>query len=286
MGNEETRNATEPYAPRVGDRPRTAVLIDAEAAAAEMRACGYEPLVPYPGRTNATWPSRCMTCGHEGRPTFSAVRNAGQRCRVCRARRPRRNAPRRTRRRPEKPCARPDSNRWNPTRAAKHRGGAVAPHAVAKPAPPTPTSTVVRGAAGSVPSTRQPTSARPPKCERPGSSRWSRTPAAPRTIGAAAVPAGPKSRRACPPSAWEPPAARSAPDPAAEPIPRQPPRRRAPPGSSRWSPIPGNHRPLALPLHVQHEHHTHPDQHQRRPHRVQNVPRGRNSITVGHNERR
>lgn len=85
MVDEETRNSAEPYAPRVGDRPRAAVLIDAEAAAAEMRACGYEPLVPYPGRTNATWPSRCMTCGHEGRPTFSAVRNAGQRCRICRA---------------------------------------------------------------------------------------------------------------------------------------------------------------------------------------------------------
>lgn len=25
-----------------------------------------------------------MTCGREGRPTFDAVRNAGQRCRVCR----------------------------------------------------------------------------------------------------------------------------------------------------------------------------------------------------------
>ncbi|MFD3943275.1 hypothetical protein [Streptomyces sp. NPDC058579] len=24
-----------------------------------MRARGYQPLVPYPGRTNATWPSRC-----------------------------------------------------------------------------------------------------------------------------------------------------------------------------------------------------------------------------------
>ncbi|SCF73332.1 hypothetical protein GA0115254_114434 [Streptomyces sp. Ncost-T10-10d] len=85
MVDEETRNAEKPYPPRTGGRPRAAVLIDAEAAAAEMRAVGYEPLVPYPGRTNATWPSRCMTCGHEGRPTFSAVRNAGQRCRVCRA---------------------------------------------------------------------------------------------------------------------------------------------------------------------------------------------------------
>ncbi|MFF7362332.1 hypothetical protein [Streptomyces sp. NPDC008125] len=84
MVEEETRNVQEPYDPRVGGRPRAAVLFDADAAVAEMRACGYEPLEPYPGRTNATWPSRCMTCGHEGRPTFNAVRNAGQRCRVCR----------------------------------------------------------------------------------------------------------------------------------------------------------------------------------------------------------
>ncbi|MFB7467079.1 hypothetical protein ACFCZ1_26890 [Streptomyces sp. NPDC056224] len=86
MVEEETRNAQEPYVPRVGGRPRAAFLFDADAAVAEMKACGYEPLVPYPGRTNATWPSRCTTCGHEGRPTFNAVRNAGQRCRVCRAR--------------------------------------------------------------------------------------------------------------------------------------------------------------------------------------------------------
>ncbi|MYS17876.1 hypothetical protein [Streptomyces sp. SID4982] len=82
MVEEETRNTEDPYAPRAGGRPRATVLIDADAAAAEMRAYGYEPLVPYPGRTNATWPSRCTTCGHEGRPTFNAVRNAGQRCRI------------------------------------------------------------------------------------------------------------------------------------------------------------------------------------------------------------
>lgn len=162
----------------------------------------------------------------------SAVASAGRR-------RPRRKEPPRTRRRPANPCARPDSNLWNPTQAAMHRGDAAAPHAVGKPAPPTPTSTAVRGVVGSVPSTRQPTSVRPPKCARPGSSRWSRTLAVPRTVGGAAVSAETKMRRACPPSGQEPPAARSAPDPAAEPIPRQPPRRRAPPGSSRRSPIPG-----------------------------------------------
>lgn len=86
MVEEESRRAAGVYVPRVGERPRAAVLFDAEAAAEEMRACGYEPLGPYPGRTNATWPSRCITCGHEGRPTFNAVRNGGQGCRICRVR--------------------------------------------------------------------------------------------------------------------------------------------------------------------------------------------------------
>ncbi|MEX0172139.1 hypothetical protein [Streptomyces sp. LMG1-1-1.1] len=86
MVEEESRRAPDAYSPRDGDRPRAAFLFDAEAAADEMRARGYEPLVPYPGRTNATWPSRCTTCGHEGRPTFNAVRNAGQGCRICRVR--------------------------------------------------------------------------------------------------------------------------------------------------------------------------------------------------------
>ena len=99
MVEEETRRAQQPYAPRVGGRPRAAVLFDADAAVAEMRVCGYEPLVPYPGRTNAAWPSRCTTCGHEGRPTFNGVRNGGQRCRICRvkqaqAKRAAANAPR------------------------------------------------------------------------------------------------------------------------------------------------------------------------------------------------
>ncbi|MGW7055123.1 hypothetical protein [Streptomyces sp. NPDC054887] len=86
MVEEEIRHAQDPYVSRDGDRPRAACLFDPEAAAVEMRASGYEPLVPYPGRTNATWPSRCTTCGHKGRPTFNAVRNGGQRCRVCRTR--------------------------------------------------------------------------------------------------------------------------------------------------------------------------------------------------------
>lgn len=75
---EETRRAPDAYPPRAGARPRAAVLIDAEAAAEEMRSRGYEPLVPYPGRKNATWPSRCTTCEHEGKPTFNAVRNGRQ----------------------------------------------------------------------------------------------------------------------------------------------------------------------------------------------------------------
>ncbi|MFE6977884.1 hypothetical protein [Streptomyces sp. NPDC057682] len=86
MVEDETHHGTDVYAPRAGARPRAAVLFDADAGAEEMRARGYEPLVPYPGRTNATWPSRCTTCGHEGRPAFNAVRNGGQGCRICRTR--------------------------------------------------------------------------------------------------------------------------------------------------------------------------------------------------------
>jgi hypothetical protein len=44
--------------------PLVWAVVEAEAAAAGMWACGYEPFVPYPDRTNATWPSLCMTCGN------------------------------------------------------------------------------------------------------------------------------------------------------------------------------------------------------------------------------
>ncbi|WP_318212939.1 hypothetical protein [Streptomyces sp. SJL17-1] len=46
MVEEETRRAPGTYAPRAGVRPRAAFMFDAETAAAERRALGYEPLVP------------------------------------------------------------------------------------------------------------------------------------------------------------------------------------------------------------------------------------------------
>lgn len=58
-------------------------LIDPQAAVEQMRAAGFEPLVPYPGRSNTGWPSRCLVCGTEGRPRLNAVRNSGGGCRVC-----------------------------------------------------------------------------------------------------------------------------------------------------------------------------------------------------------
>lgn len=209
----------------------------------------------------------------------SAVASAGQR-------KPRRNAPPRTRRRPKKPCARPDSNRLNPTRVAKNRGGAAAPHAVSKPAPPTPTSTAVRRAAGSVPSTRQPTGVRPPKYERPGSSRWSRTP----TIhGSLALPLFLRKR------GHDAPVIRPVGNHRLQEVPpiRWPNRsrdsRRG--GTRRRVRAVGtlsgeDHRPVALSLQVQHGHHPDPNQHQRRPYRLRNVLPRRDSTTVGHDARR
>ena len=58
-------------------------LIDPQAAVEQMRAAGFEPLIPYPGRSNTGWPSRCLVCGTEGRPRLNAVRNRGGGCRVC-----------------------------------------------------------------------------------------------------------------------------------------------------------------------------------------------------------
>jgi hypothetical protein len=69
----EEAGETPPDAYGVADTPRRSfnVLIDPKAAETEMRAAGYEPLVPYPGRSNDAWPCRCIKCGHEGRPRLS-----------------------------------------------------------------------------------------------------------------------------------------------------------------------------------------------------------------------
>ncbi len=56
--------------------------VDPEVAAATMRAAGFEPLVPYPGRVEAPWSCRCMACGHESTPRLSIVR-LGSGCRAC-----------------------------------------------------------------------------------------------------------------------------------------------------------------------------------------------------------
>ncbi|MDX6254090.1 MAG: hypothetical protein QOJ11_424 [Frankiales bacterium] len=66
-------------------RRRSAVgLVDPRVAAAELRAAGLEPLVPYPGWANTAWPARCLRCGKESRPRLNGVRRGGG-CRGCRS---------------------------------------------------------------------------------------------------------------------------------------------------------------------------------------------------------
>lgn len=50
-----------------------------EGAWQEMVDAGYEPLEPYPGRSNVTWRSRCLECGAERLASLWAVRS-GSRC--------------------------------------------------------------------------------------------------------------------------------------------------------------------------------------------------------------
>ncbi|GHB88522.1 hypothetical protein GCM10010306_099460 [Streptomyces umbrinus] len=45
----------------------------------ELRAAGYEPLIPYPGRVLDPWPARCTTCAYEHKLTLNRIR-AGRRC--------------------------------------------------------------------------------------------------------------------------------------------------------------------------------------------------------------
>ncbi|MGW4482028.1 hypothetical protein [Rhodococcus triatomae] len=86
MVNEEACNTGAAYAGSDGPRRRPSAngLIDPQVAAEQMRSAGFEPLVPYPGRTNAAWPSRCAVCGTEGRPRLNGVRNRASGCRACR----------------------------------------------------------------------------------------------------------------------------------------------------------------------------------------------------------
>jgi len=55
--------------------------VDPGEAVAEMRAAGFEPLVPYPG-TNEPWKCRCTVCGFEPTPALQSVRK-GHGCRNC-----------------------------------------------------------------------------------------------------------------------------------------------------------------------------------------------------------
>ncbi len=55
--------------------------VDAEAAAAVMRAAGLEPLEPYPTSLQP-WPCRCTTCNRTVDPSLSSVKR-GARCRYC-----------------------------------------------------------------------------------------------------------------------------------------------------------------------------------------------------------
>ncbi len=59
----------------------TGKRVDAEAAAALMRAASLEPLVAYPGR-HTPWPCRCLRCGQIVSPRYGAVKKGGG-CRYC-----------------------------------------------------------------------------------------------------------------------------------------------------------------------------------------------------------
>lgn len=51
----------------------------ADEAVAELRAAGYEPEGPYPGKTKSPWKARCTTCGNPRTTTLNQVRS-GERC--------------------------------------------------------------------------------------------------------------------------------------------------------------------------------------------------------------
>jgi hypothetical protein len=50
-----------------------------EEGAAELRSVGYDPLVPYPGKTKEPWRVRCMACGMDRTTTLNRLRS-GERC--------------------------------------------------------------------------------------------------------------------------------------------------------------------------------------------------------------
>jgi hypothetical protein len=57
-----------------------------DEASSTMRAAGFEPLEPFPGRTNALWECRCLNCERTITPTLSNVKN-GAKCIYCQKKR-------------------------------------------------------------------------------------------------------------------------------------------------------------------------------------------------------
>lgn len=47
-----------------------------------MRAAGFEPLAPYPGRATDPWPCRC-SCGNDVMTRLSFVRSGTTGCKKC-----------------------------------------------------------------------------------------------------------------------------------------------------------------------------------------------------------
>ncbi|MFD6967418.1 hypothetical protein [Streptomyces sp. NPDC059949] len=56
--------------------------VDPDLAAADMRAAGLEPLVPYPG-VDTPWPVLCLACGTQNTPTLGSIRRGQGGCRPC-----------------------------------------------------------------------------------------------------------------------------------------------------------------------------------------------------------
>lgn len=56
--------------------------VPAEQAMSEARDAQFEPLTPYPGRTDLPWRVRCTQCDQESQKKLTAIR-AGTRCRHC-----------------------------------------------------------------------------------------------------------------------------------------------------------------------------------------------------------
>ena len=61
---------------------RSKPRVDPEVAAAEVRAAGFNPLEPYPGRVRDRWRIRCHACGADLHVRLTDLRT-GHGCRAC-----------------------------------------------------------------------------------------------------------------------------------------------------------------------------------------------------------